>query len=123
MKTSGFPFGDGANRADTRLCFPQTVSSADNGPVKASPLKKIAREEYKSCFPFKAPTQLDASPANVEAALNSGQLTVGSGQQRPQPSTTNYQPTVEDKTIPPQNCAKPSVRRLVDPKQTIPHFL
>lgn len=110
--------------APTPASVSQTVSSADNGPVKASPLaKKIAREKNINLASIQGTGPNGRiSRKDVEAALNSGQLTVGSGQQRPQPSTTNYQPTVEDKTIPTTKLRQAIGRRLVESKQTIPHF-
>lgn len=110
--------------APTPASVSQTVSSADNGPVKASPLaKKIAREKNINLASIQGTGPNGRiSRKDVEAALNSGQLTVGSGQQRPQPSTTNYQPSVEDKTIPTTKLRQAIGRRLVESKQTIPHF-
>ncbi len=103
----------------------QASAPADGGSVKASPLaRKIARDKNINL------AQLQGSGPNgrivrkdVEAALaGSGQLTVGSGQQRLQPSTINYQPTVEDKVIPTTKLRQAIGRRLVESKQTIPHF-
>jgi len=102
----------------------QTSAPTDNGPVKASPLaRKVAKDNGVNLASVQG-----TGPGgrvvrkDVEAALSSGQLTVGSGQQRPQPSTINYQPTVEDKTIPTTKLRQAIGRRLVESKQTIPHF-
>lgn len=109
----------------TAASVTQASASADDGLVKASPLaRKIARDKNINL------AQLQGSGPNgrivrkdVEAALaGGGQLTVGSGQQRPQPSTINYQPTVEDKVIPTTKLRQAIGRRLVESKQTIPHF-
>ena len=109
----------------TAASVTQASASADDGLVKASPLaRKIARDKNINL------AQLQGSGPNgrivrkdVEAALTGGgQLTVGSGQQRPQPSTINYQPTVEDKVIPTTKLRQAIGRRLVESKQTIPHF-
>ncbi len=101
----------------------QAVSSLAAGPVKASPLaKKIAKDNNVNLAGLQG-----TGPGgrvvrkDVEAALAGGQLTVGSGQ-RPQPSTTNYQPTVEDKIVATTKLRQAIGRRLVESKTTIPHF-
>lgn len=102
----------------------QASAPAESGPVKASPLaKKIAREKNINLSSIQGTGPNGRiSRKDVEAALaGGGQLTVGSGQ-RPQPSTTNYQPAVEDKVIPTTKLRQAIGRRLVESKQTIPHF-
>ena len=102
----------------------QTVASAESSSiVKASPLaKKIARDKninlanVQGTGPGGRVVRKD-----VEFALAGGQLIVGSGQ-HPQPSTINYQPTVEDKVVPTTKLRQAIGRRLVESKQTIPHF-
>lgn len=101
-----------------------TSSSSDAGRIKASPLaKKIAREKNINLASVQGTGPNGRiSRKDVEAALaGDGQLTVGSGQ-RLQPSTTNYQTTVEDKTIPTTKLRQAIGRRLVESKTTIPHF-
>lgn len=102
---------------------PQTSPPAEAGHVKASPLaKKIARDNnidlasVQGTGPGGRVVKKD-----VEAALAGGQSTIGSVQ-RPQPSTINYQPTVEDKVVPTTKLRQAIGRRLVESKQTIPHF-
>ena len=103
----------------------QASAPADNGPVKASPLaRKVAKDNGVNLAAVQG-----SGPGgrvvrkDVEAALaGGGQLSVGSGQQRPQPSTINYQPTVEDKVIATTKLRQAIGRRLVESKQTIPHF-
>ena len=103
----------------------QASAPADNGPVKASPLaRKVAKDNGVNLASVQG-----SGPGgrvvrkDVEAALaGGGQLSVGSGQQRPQPSTINYQPTVEDKVIATTKLRQAIGRRLVESKQTIPHF-
>jgi len=103
----------------------QTSAPTDSGPVKASPLaRKVAKDNGVNLASVQG-----TGPGgrvvrkDVEAALaGGGQLSVGSGQQRPQPSTINYQPTVEDKVIATTKLRQAIGRRLVESKQTIPHF-
>ncbi len=114
-----------AQSTPTTAPVAQTSAPADNGPVKASPLaRKVAKDNGVNLASVQG-----SGPGgrvvrkDVEAALEGGgQLTVGSGQQRPQPSTINYQPTVEDKVIPTTKLRQAIGRRLVESKQTIPHF-
>ena len=101
----------------------QAVAAPAAGPVKASPLaKKIAKDNNVNLTSVQG-----TGPGgrvvrkDVEAALAGGQLTVGSGQ-RSQPSTTNYQPTTEDKVIATTKLRQAIGRRLVESKTTIPHF-
>ena len=101
---------------------PQASGSADNGLVKASPVaKKIAQDNninlanVQGTGPGGRVVKKD-----VEAALAGGQLAVGSGQ-RPQPT---YQINVsqEDQTIQTTKLRQAIGRRLVESKQTVPHF-
>jgi len=102
------------------------VASTDHGQpsmVKASPLaKKIAKDNNINLASIQG-----TGPGgrvvrkDVEAALAGGQMAVGIGQ-RPQPSSNNYQPTVEDKIIATTKLRQAIGRRLVESKQTIPHF-
>jgi pyruvate dehydrogenase E2 component (dihydrolipoamide acetyltransferase) len=109
---------------------PQAISSAEapstvNGPsVKASPLaKKIARDQKVDLSNVKG-----TGPGgrivrrDIEAALASGQPSVSS-KQSAQP-LTNYQSPipVEDKVVPTSKLRQAIGRRLVESKQTIPHF-
>lgn len=103
----------------------QASASADDGLVKASPLaRKIARDKNINL------AQLQGSGPNgrivrkdVEAALSSG----ATFDVRPSTSSapiTNYQLPVstEDKVIPTTKLRQAIGRRLVESKQTIPHF-
>jgi pyruvate dehydrogenase E2 component (dihydrolipoamide acetyltransferase) len=105
---------------------PQVAASPITGPVKASPLaKKIAKDN-----------QLDLSRIqgtgpngrivrkDVEAALASGStFNVRPSTPFTQP-ITNYQlpVSVEDKVVPTTKLRQAIGRRLVESKQTIPHF-
>ncbi len=103
----------------------QAVSPADNGPIKASPLaKKIARDNNVNLSAIQG-----TGPGgrvvrkDVESALAGG----ATSDLRPStPSTpiTNYQLPIstEDKTIPTTKLRQAIGRRLVESKQTIPHF-
>lgn len=100
----------------------QTSAPAESGPVKASPLaRKVAKDNginlatVQGTGPGGRVTRKD-----VEAALAGGQTS--KVESRPQPSTTNYQPTVEDKVISTTKLRQAIGRRLVESKQTIPHF-
>ena len=102
----------------------QAVSPADNGPVKASPLaRKVARDSgidlasVQGTGPGGRVTRKD-----VEAALSSGQSSVSS-KQSAQP-ITNYQLpiTLDDKVLPTTKLRQAIGRRLIESKQTIPHF-
>jgi pyruvate dehydrogenase E2 component (dihydrolipoamide acetyltransferase) len=93
------------------------------GPVKASPLaKKIARDNNVNI------ADIQGSGPNgrivrkdVEAAL-AGAPTVDSGPQTVQPSTVYRPQSVEDKVVPTTKLRQAIGRRLVESKQTIPHF-
>ncbi len=103
----------------------QASASADDGLVKASPLaRKIARDKNINL------AQLQGSGPNgrivrkdVEAALSSG----ATFDVRPSTSSapiTNYQLPIstEDKVVPTTKLRQAIGRRLVESKQTIPHF-
>jgi pyruvate dehydrogenase E2 component (dihydrolipoamide acetyltransferase) len=100
----------------------QTSAPAESGPVKASPLaKKVAKDNGVNLASVQG-----TGPGgrvvrkDVEAALSSGQSSV---KQSAQP-ITNYQlpVSVEDKVIPTTKLRQAIGRRLVESKQTIPHF-
>ena len=100
----------------------QSSAPADNGPVKASPLaRKVAKDNGVNLASVQG-----SGPGgrvvrkDVEAALAGGQTS--KVENRPQPSTINYQLTVEDKVIPTTKLRQAIGRRLVESKQTIPHF-
>ena len=100
----------------------QSSAPADNGPVKASPLaRKVAKDNGVNLASVQG-----SGPGgrvvrkDVEAALAGGQTS--KVESRPQPSTINYQLTVEDKVIPTTKLRQAIGRRLVESKQTIPHF-
>ncbi|MBK9778916.1 MAG: E3 binding domain-containing protein [Anaerolineales bacterium] len=102
----------------------QTSAPADGGPVKASPLaRKVAKDNGVNLASVQG-----SGPGgrvvrkDIEAALSSGQSSVTS-KQSVQP-ITNYQLPVstEDKAIPTTKLRQAIGRRLVESKQTIPHF-
>jgi pyruvate dehydrogenase E2 component (dihydrolipoamide acetyltransferase) len=103
----------------------QASSHLETGSVKASPLaKKIARENNLSL------ASIQGSGPNgrivrkdVESALASGTQYAVSSKQSVAP-ITNYQlPTsTEDKVVPTTKLRQAIGRRLVESKQTIPHF-
>ena len=100
----------------------QSSAPADNGPVKASPLaRKVAKDNGVNLASVQG-----SGPGgrvvrkDVEAALAGVQTS--KVESRPQPSTINYQLTVEDKVIPTTKLRQAIGRRLVESKQTIPHF-
>jgi pyruvate dehydrogenase E2 component (dihydrolipoamide acetyltransferase) len=102
----------------------QVSAPADNGPVKASPLaKKVAKDNNVNLASIQG-----TGPGgrvvrkDVEAALSSGQSSVTSKQSAA--SVTNYQlpVSVEDKIVPTTKLRQAIGRRLVESKQTIPHF-
>lgn len=101
----------------------QASAPADSGPVKASPLaKKVAKDNgvnlasVQGTGPGGRVTRKD-----VEAALTNGQPSAVS---RPSTPITNYQLPVstEDKVIATTKLRQAIGRRLVESKQTIPHF-
>jgi pyruvate dehydrogenase E2 component (dihydrolipoamide acetyltransferase) len=109
----------------TAASVTQASAPADDGLVKASPLaRKIARDKNINL------AQLQGSGPNgrivrkdVEAALSSG----ATFDVRPSTSSapiTNYQLPVstEDKVVPTTKLRQAIGRRLVESKQTIPHF-
>lgn len=103
----------------------QASAPAESGPVKASPLaRKIARDNNINL------AQLQGSGPNgrivrkdVEVALSSG-ATFDVRPSTPSAPITTYQlPTsTEDKVIPTTKLRQAIGRRLVESKQTIPHF-
>ena len=103
----------------------QAVSPADNGPIKASPLaKKIARDNNVNLSAIQG-----TGPGgrvvrkDVESALAGG-ATSDLRPSTPVTPITNYQLPIstEDKTIPTTKLRQAIGRRLVESKQTIPHF-
>ncbi len=109
----------------TAASVTQASASADDGLVKASPLaRKIARDKNINL------AQLQGSGPNgrivrkdVEAALSSG-ATFDVRPSTPVTPITNYQLPIstEDKVIPTTKLRQAIGRRLVESKQTIPHF-
>lgn len=100
----------------------QSAAPVDSGPVKASPLaKKIARDNNVNLTGVQG-----TGPGgrvvrkDVEAALSSGQPS-GVSRQPVQP-TTIYQASAEDQKIQTTKLRQAIGRRLVESKQTIPHF-
>ena len=111
--------------ASSNISSPESSSVVDgqSSTVKASPLaKKIARDQKVDLSNVKG-----TGPGgrivrkDIETALAGGQLTVASSQSA-KPSTTNYQPTTEDRIIPTTKLRQAIGRRLVESKTTIPHF-
>ena len=109
--------------APTPAATPQTSTPAESGPVKASPLaRKVAKDNgvnlalLQGTGPGGRVVRKD-----VEAALSSGQPSAVS---RPSTPITNYQLPVstEDKVIATTKLRQAIGRRLVESKQTIPHF-
>ena len=102
----------------------QASAPAESGFVKASPLaKKIARDHNINLASIQG-----TGPGgrvvrkDVEAALSSNQSSV-IGVQSAQPITTYQLPTsTEDKVVPTTKLRQAIGRRLVESKQTIPHF-
>ncbi|GJQ34251.1 MAG: acetyltransferase component of pyruvate dehydrogenase complex [Anaerolineaceae bacterium] len=102
----------------------QASSPADTGPVKASPLaRKVAKDNGVNLASVQG-----TGPGgrvvrkDVEAALASNQLSVSS-KPSTQPITTNQLPiSVEDTTVQTTKLRQAIGRRLVESKQTIPHF-
>ena len=102
----------------------QAGSPAESGPVKASPLaRKVAKDNginlasVEGTGPGGRVTRKD-----VEAALAGGQTS--KVESRPSASITNYQLPIstEDKVVPTTKLRQAIGRRLVESKQTIPHF-
>ena len=112
-----------AQTAPTPAATTQASTPAESGPVKASPLaRKVAKDNSVDLA-----TVQGTGPGgrvvrkDVEAALTSSQPSAVS---RPSTPITNYQlPTsVEDKVVPTTKLRQAIGRRLVESKQTIPHF-
>ncbi len=100
-----------------------SVVDSQSSTVKASPLaKKVARDQKVDLSKVQG-----TGPGgrivrkDIESALTGGQLTVDSSQPS-KPSTTNYQPTTEDRIVPTTKLRQAIGRRLVESKQAIPHF-
>ncbi len=113
-----------AQSAPTIVPAAQSSTSAERGLVKASPLaKKIARDNKLDWARIQG-----SGPGgrvvkkDVEAVLADGQMS--KVESRPSASITNYQSPIssEDKTIPTTKLRQAIGRRLVESKQTIPHF-
>ncbi|MBI5838761.1 MAG: 2-oxo acid dehydrogenase subunit E2 [Chloroflexi bacterium] len=105
----------------------QTAAAVQEGPVKASPLaKKIARDNKVDLSRVQG-----TGPGgrivrkDIETALAGGALTVD---RRPQtvisvpPSTVYRPPSTEDQVIQTTKLRQAIGRRLVESKQTVPHF-
>ncbi|MBN8654144.1 MAG: 2-oxo acid dehydrogenase subunit E2 [Anaerolineae bacterium] len=101
----------------------QASAPAESGPVKASPLaKKVAKDNGVNLASVQG-----TGPGgrvvrkDVESAMAGGQSSTVS---RPSTPITNYQlpVSVEDKVIPTTKLRQAIGRRLVESKQTIPHF-
>jgi pyruvate dehydrogenase E2 component (dihydrolipoamide acetyltransferase) len=94
------------------------------GPVKASPLaKKIARDKNMDLSHVQG-----TGPGgrvvrkDVEAALSSGQPSVAGRQPAAQPVSSFVPVSKEDQTVQTTKLRQAIGRRLVESKQTIPHF-
>ncbi len=102
----------------------QAAVPVQEGPVKASPLaKKIARENQVDL------THLQGTGPggrvvrkDVEAALSGGQAAAGSRQPATQPAPSLVPVSQEDQTVQTTKLRQAIGRRLVESKQTIPHF-
>jgi pyruvate dehydrogenase E2 component (dihydrolipoamide acetyltransferase) len=102
----------------------QAAAPVQEGPVKASPLaKKIAREKQVDL------THLQGTGPggrvvrkDVEAALSSGQPAAASRQPVTQPAPFFVPVSQEDQTVQTTKLRQAIGRRLVESKQTIPHF-
>ena len=112
-----------AQTAPTAAPVAQTSAPAESGPVKASPLaRKVAKDNGVNLASLQG-----TGPGgrvvrkDVEAALSSGQTSAVSRSSAP---ITNYQLPVstEDKVIATTKLRQAIGRRLVESKQTIPHF-
>ena len=108
----------------TIVSVAQAAAPVQEGPVKASPLaKKIARDKQVDL------THLQGTGPggrvvrkDVEAALSSGQLAAGSRQPATQPVPSFVPVSQEDQTVQTTKLRQAIGRRLVESKQTIPHF-
>ncbi len=102
----------------------QAEVPAESGPVKASPLaKKIARDKNVNLASVQG-----TGPGgrvvrkDVEAALAGGQTAAAPGRPAPSFTATPVNVTADDKTIQTTKLRQAIGRRLVESKQTIPHF-
>lgn len=102
----------------------QASAPAESGPVKASPLaRKIAKDNGINLASIQGTGPNGRiSRKDVETALAGGQTS--KVESRPSAPITTYQlPTsTEDKVIPTTKLRQAIGRRLVESKQTIPHF-
>ncbi|MBN8581553.1 MAG: 2-oxo acid dehydrogenase subunit E2 [Anaerolineae bacterium] len=112
-----------APSAPTAAPVTQASTSAESGPVKASPLaRKVAKDNGVNLTSVQG-----TGPGgrvvrkDVESAMTSGQPSAVS---RPSTPITNYQLPIstEDKVIATTKLRQAIGRRLVESKQTIPHF-
>jgi len=109
--------------APTAAPVAQTSAPADNGPVKASPLaRKVAKDNGVNLASVQG-----SGPGgrvvrkDVEAALAGG-ATSSSARPSTPVSTTQVVVSTEDKVIATTKLRQAIGRRLVESKQTIPHF-
>jgi pyruvate dehydrogenase E2 component (dihydrolipoamide acetyltransferase) len=103
---------------------PQAAVPVQEGPVKASPLaKKIARDNKVDLARLQG-----TGPGgrvvrkDVEAALSSGQPSAASRQPATPPVASFVPVSQEDQTVQTTKLRQAIGRRLVESKQTIPHF-
>ena len=102
----------------------QAAAPVQEGPIKASPLaKKIARDKQVDL------TRLQGTGPggrvvrkDVEAALSSAQPAAGSRQSATQAAPSFVPVSQEDQTVQTTKLRQAIGRRLVESKQTIPHF-
>src|SRR5215212_11994527 len=120
------PKEDGAKKkSEVKAEEKPTPSGQQEGPVKASPLaKKIARDKQVDLSHLQG-----TGPGgrvvrkDVEAALASGQPSAAGRQAATQPAAPSFVPvSKEDQTIQTTRLRQAIGRRLVESKQTIPHF-
>ena len=112
-----------AQSTPTAAPVAQTSAPADNGPVKASPLaRKVAKDNGVNLASVQG-----SGPGgrvvrkDVEAALAGG-ATSSSARPSTPVSTTQVVVSTEDKVIATTKLRQAIGRRLVESKQTIPHF-
>ena len=112
-----------AQSAPTAAPVAQSSAPADNGPVKASPLaRKVAKDNGVNLASVQG-----SGPGgrvvrkDVEAALAGG-ATSSSARPSTPVSTTQVVVSTEDKVIATTKLRQAIGRRLVESKQTIPHF-
>ena len=122
QKVEGKPSPSGQTKP-TPTPLPQAAGPVQEGPVKASPLaKKVARDNkvdlsrVQGTGPGGRVVRKD-----VEAALSSSQPLAVSQSRSPVTSTPEVA-TAEDQTVQTTKLRQAIGRRLVESKQTIPHF-